>query len=185
MLHPVRRIVTGHDDRGRAVIKSDAISPHTLENPHRAGRGLTDLWRTDTTPASNAGDVDAADTEVALLPPPGGSVFRFFQIMPANLDDDLPAAERMRRDAELFARMGASSAHDAASGQPGMHRTHTVDYIILLKGEVTLLVDEGEVDLKPMDVVVQRGTNHAWVNRGDAPAVLAGVLIDAEPVSAP
>lgn len=182
MLHPVRRIVTGHDDQGRAVVKIDAVSPHTLENPHRPGRGLTDLWRTDATPASNAGDADAADTAVTLLPPAGGSVFRFFQIIPASLDAALPVEERMRRDAEVFARMGATAAHDAASGQPGMHRTHTVDYIILLKGEVTLVLDDGEVDLKPLDVVVQRGTNHAWVNRGTEPAVLAGVLIDAEPM---
>ena len=61
-----------------------------------------------------------------------------------------------------------------------MHRTRTVDYIILLQGEVTLLLDEGEVDMKPLDAVVQRGTNHAWENRGSEPAVLAGILIDAE-----
>ena len=63
-----------------------------------------------------------------------------------------------------------------------MHKTSTVDYIVLLSGEVTMLVDEGEVDLNPGDVVVQRGTNHAWVNRTEQPAVLVAVLVDAEPV---
>jgi quercetin dioxygenase-like cupin family protein len=61
-----------------------------------------------------------------------------------------------------------------------MHQTKTVDYVIVLSGEVTMLLDEGEVDLKPFDVVIQRGTNHAWINRGAEPALLVGILIDAE-----
>ncbi|MDP6346166.1 MAG: cupin domain-containing protein [Alphaproteobacteria bacterium] len=182
MLRPVRRVVTGHDGAGRSVILSDGASPHLLENPDQPGRGLTDLWRTDTTPARNDGGDDAADTRVTLSPPSQGSVFRFFQIMPEREMADLSAEERQRRDAESFARMGAAAAHDSASGQPGMHKTDTVDYIVLLSGRVTMILDDGEVDLQPLDVVVQRGTNHAWVNRGDEPAVLAGVLIDALPL---
>ena len=77
--------------------------------------------------------------------------------------------------------MGASGAHDHTSAQPGMHKTDTVDYIILLSGKVSLILDEGEVEMEPMDVVVQRGTNHAWVNHGDESAVLAAILIDADP----
>ena len=61
-----------------------------------------------------------------------------------------------------------------------MHKTETVDYIILLKGDVTLILDEEEVSLKPFDVVVQRGTNHAWVNNGTEPALLIAVLIDSD-----
>lgn len=182
MLSQPRRIVTGHTDAGKSCVISDAPTPHVLENPNRPGRGLIDFWRTDRTPASNAGSEDAAAVQVQLLPPRNGSVFRFFQIMPDKLDADLPPEERMRRDAELFARMGATREHDAASGRPGMHKTDTVDYIILLQGEVTLILDEGEVDMKPFDVVIERGTNHAWLNKGDKPALLAGVLIDAEPV---
>jgi len=78
--------------------------------------------------------------------------------------------------------MGAGHNRDPNARHPNMHKTDTVDYIILLQGEVTLILDEGDVDMKPFDVVVQRGTNHAWSNRGTEPAVLAGVLIDAEPV---
>lgn len=182
MLHPARRIVTGHDAEGRAVILSDETSPHVLENPARPGRGLTDLWRTSQTPASNEGDGDAADTQVQLLPPANGSVFRFFQIRPDKEEAAMDPEERMALDAQTFASMGASDEHDFDSGQPGMHKTDTVDYIILLKGEVTMKLDIGEVHMKPMDVVVQRGTNHAWINYGDEPAVLAGILIDAEPV---
>jgi hypothetical protein len=181
-LPEVRRIVTGHTADGKSCFISDAPTPHKLENPNRPGRGLVDFWRTDRTPASNEGNDDAAAVQVQLLPPKNGSVFRYFQIMPDKLDADLSQEERMRRDAELFAKMGAAREHDAASGRPGMHKTDTVDYIILLKGEVTLILDEGEVDMRPFDVVIERGTNHAWLNKGDEPALLAGVLIDAEPI---
>jgi mannose-6-phosphate isomerase-like protein (cupin superfamily) len=180
MLRPVRRIVTGHDAQGRSIVLSDAPSPHLLENPVRPGRGLTDLWRTEAVPASNTGSADAAATAITLNPPAGGAVFRFFQINPLSAEADLSPEERERRYAEAFRRMGA--AHDRVDTRrhPGMHRTQTVDYIVLLSGEVTLILDEGEVDLKPMDVVVQRGTNHAWENRGSEPAVLAGVLVAAD-----
>jgi quercetin dioxygenase-like cupin family protein len=77
--------------------------------------------------------------------------------------------------------MGATRAHDSASAQPGIHKTYTVDCIILLSGQVSLILDDGAIEIEPMDVVTQQGTNHAWVNHGDEPAVLAGVLIDAEP----
>ena len=182
MLRPIRRIVTGHNSEGQSIVIHDGPSPHVLENATQPERGLTDLWRTDSTPADNRGNGDAADRQVTLAPPSGGSVFRCFQIRPAAWDADISAEERARRDAESFAKMGATEAHDNASSQPGMHKTNTVDYIILLSGQVSLILDDGEVEMKPMDVVVQRGTNHAWVNHGDEPAILAGVLIDADPV---
>jgi mannose-6-phosphate isomerase-like protein (cupin superfamily) len=77
--------------------------------------------------------------------------------------------------------MGAAGTRVDTSRHPAMHKTRTVDYVILLSGKVTMLLDEGEVHLEPFDVVIQRGTNHAWVNRGSEPAVLAGILVDAEP----
>ncbi len=182
MLRPVRRIITGHDDHGNSIVLSDGPSPHVLENLTQEGRGLTDLWRTFAAPADNGGSADAADTQVTLAPPKNGSVFRFFQIRPKAWDAELSDEERAKRDAENFAKMGASAAHDSASGQVGMHKTDTVDYIILLSGKVSMILDDGEVHMEPMDVLIQRGTNHAWVNYGDEPAILAGILIDANPV---
>jgi uncharacterized cupin superfamily protein len=76
--------------------------------------------------------------------------------------------------------MDAAHCCSDASRHPGMHKTRTIDYVVLLSGEVTLLLDKGEVDLKPFDVVVQRGTSHAWVNKGKEPALIAAVLIDAK-----
>ncbi len=182
MLKPVRRIVTGHDEAGRSIIVSDQTSPHVLENPVRPGRGLTDLWRTDQTPATNAGGDDAAAWPVILNPPEAGSVFRFFQLNPEADEAGLTESEREARYAQAFAAMGASADRHDTNRHPGMHQTRTVDYIILLEGEVTLVLDEAEVELRPFDVVVQRGTNHAWINKGQTPALLAGILIDAEPL---
>lgn len=78
--------------------------------------------------------------------------------------------------------MGAAHARVDTTRSPVMHKTKTVDYIILLSGEITMLLDEGEVDLKPFDTVIQRGTNHAWINRGSEPALFAAILIHAEAI---
>ena len=82
--------------------------------------------------------------------------------------------------ADAFEKIGAAHHRVDTSKHPAMHKTETVDYIILLKGDVTLVLDEEEVNLKPFDVVVQRGTNHAWVNIGKEPALLIAVLIDSK-----
>ncbi len=176
MLRPVRRIITGHNSEGRSIIVSDDISPHT-----KAER-LTDLWRTFSAPAGNQDDADQAATAVELKPPPNGTVFRYFQIKPEADYQEKSADERQREAAQLFEAMGAGHERDSEARHPNMHKTDTVDYIILLSGEVTMLLDDGEVAMKPLDVVIQRGTNHAWVNYGNEPAVLAAILIDAEPL---
>jgi mannose-6-phosphate isomerase-like protein (cupin superfamily) len=180
MLKPVRRIVTGHSAAGRSTVLFDGPCRFTRENPARPGRGLTELWITERTPARNVGHEDAADRPIRLEPPPNGSLFRFFQVAPEAQDASLSAEERERQAAASFAGIGAPHARVDTSRSPLMHKTKTMDYIILLSGEVTMLLDEGEVDLKPFDVVIQRGTNHAWINRGQEPAVLAGIMIDAE-----
>jgi len=112
-----------------------------------------------------------------LSPVANGSKFRFFTVNPD--DPSLSAAEREARVATYFAGMGAAHERVDTTRHPSMHLTKTVDYIILLSGEVTLLLDEEERDLKPFDVVVQRGTNHAWVCKGKEPALLIAVLVDA------
>ena len=182
MLRPVRRIVTGHDADGRSIILSDEPSPHLKPNPVNPERGLTDLWRTYSMPADNSGDADAAATEVVLTPPLGGSVFRYFQIAPETADDGKTEEQKQAEADQLFEAMGAGHNRDPAARHPNMHKTDTVDYIILLSGEVTMLVDEAEVEMQPLDVVIQRGTNHGWANKGSEPAVLAAILIDAVPV---
>jgi len=186
MLYPARRIVTGHDAQGRSVVLTDAAATNLVVSPLSPNRGLINFWRTESTPASNAGDADPmAGPPQGLLPPKHGSVFRFFQIAPENEEADLSPAERERRMGSAFAAMNAAHARIDTGRHPSMHKTETVDYIILLQGEVTLLLDEGDVAMKPFDVVIQRGTNHGWVNHGSVPALLVAVLIDAEPGAFP
>lgn len=177
MLQPIRRIVTGHNEAGRSAVLFDGLVRPGQEVQHDVY-----LWVTEGTPASNAGRADMAERPLKLEPPPQGSVFRFVEFPPEAEMAGMSAEERERFMAGLFESMGAAHTRVDTTRSPGMHKTRTVDYAILLSGEVTLLLDEGEVDLRPFDVVVQRGTNHDWVNRGTTPALLAFVMIDANPI---
>tara|TARA_R110002072_G_scaffold43737_51_gene122841 strand:+ start:1362 stop:1880 length:519 start_codon:yes stop_codon:yes gene_type:complete len=166
----IRRVVTGHNEDGAAIIARDSIAENVRV---RAANGLTStlLWTEDATPADNAGDVDKADREIGVAPPDGGSVFRIVEFTP---DDDSVSNEDMKRELGLDPDSGGPVRH------PGMHRTRSVDYAIVISGEIDMLVDEDEVHLTAGDVVVQRGTNHAWANRGTEPCRIAFVLIDAK-----
>lgn len=177
MLDNIRRVVTGHNASKRSVVLFDGAVAAAKDLP-------TDvvLWTTNSSPASNRGDADAADRPVSLEPSSNGSILRFVEFPPSSAFDGLAAEEVERIMAGLFARLGATHTRVDTTRGPGMHRTRTLDYIVLLKGQITLLLDDGEVDLEPFDVVVQRGTNHGWVNKGASPALLAVVLIDAEPL---
>lgn len=176
-LKETRRIVTGIDANGKSCVVSDGPSPNIRDH---GAAGAAEFWVTDATPADNRAVGDPATRPARLEPPAAGSVFRFFMVAPEN--KALSAAEQEAIAAARFAAMGAAHCRVDTSRHPSMHTTRTVDYIILLSGRVTLLLDRGEVDLKPFDVVIQRGTNHGWVNRGTEPALLVAVLIDAKPL---
>jgi hypothetical protein len=182
-LYQGRRIVTGHDGQGRSIVVSDAPAANLVPNPSDPDRGHINFWKTESVPASNAEFIDPmAGAPAALHPPKGGTMFRFFQIAPERNEAGLSKAERDSRMARMFEAAGAGHARLAMNRHPSMHRTDSVDYIICLSGEVTALLDVGEVQMKPFDVLIQRGTNHGWVNHGDAPALLAAVLVDADPL---
>ena len=127
---------------------------------------------------NSSDDIDRADEDIILSPPDGGTKFRYFQINP--LPEGVPEEMMQEIAADAFEKIGAAHHRIDTSKHPAMHKTDTVDYIILLKGDVTLILDEEEIDLKPFDVVVQRGTNHAWVNNGNDPALLIAVLVDSK-----
>ncbi len=173
----LRRVVTGVDASGKSYVAIDGPPAEVIGS---ARSGLGEIWVTDGAPADNATSGDAAKRPIKLEPPPNGSIFRFFQVAPEN--KAISAKEFEEGVAGSFAAIGASHCRVDTSRHPAMHTTRTVDYIALLSGKVTLLLDDGEVDLKPFDVVVQRGTNHSWINRGPDPALLVGVLIDAKPL---
>jgi hypothetical protein len=176
VLKPIRRIVTGHNAKGKSVILSDGPSPHVLSIPGVPTFGLTNLWVTDGAPADNSGSADAAKRPVVLEPPQSGTIFRVVEFPP-----DATLAGTFDRKA-AFEGMGAGHAMDEdASRHPGMHKTNTVDYAIVLSGEIWALMDEGETLMRAGDVLVQRGTNHAWSNRSSAPCLVAFILVSARP----
>ena len=171
----MRRIITGHNTEGKSVITIDGPPARSLSENEG---GLYELWNTDGNEIDTLDDIDRADSEVLLSPPVGGTKFRYFQINPTP--EGIPADLIEATTAAAFEKMGAAHHRVDTTRHPAMHKTKTIDYIILLKGNVTLLLDEEEVDLKPFDVVVQRGTNHAWVNNGSETALFIAVLIDSD-----
>jgi hypothetical protein len=177
VLRPIRRVVTGHDDQGRSIIASDGPSPNTASIMDEPAFGMTDLWVTTTAPADNRGAGDPAARRIVLEPPPRGTIFRVVEFPP-----DAQVAGKFDRHA-AFAAIGAKDALDPdGSRHPGMHKTHSVDYAIVLQGEIWALMDVGETLLRAGDVLVQRGTNHAWSNRAAQPCLVAFILVDATPL---
>ena len=176
MTSPIRRVLTGHDAEGRSIILADGVAQNVKQVPGIPGLALTDLWETSGAPASNEGHADAAARPVRLEPPASGTLFRVVEFPP-------DATWRKRSDMrEGFDAIGAGHAQDKASADPMMHKTSTVDYAIVLKGEIWAVMEKGETLLKAGDVLVQRGTNHSWSVRGDAPALVAFILVSAKPL---
>ena len=171
----MRRVVTGHDEEGKSIVVLDG--PPAKSIGEDVG-GLFELWNTDGNLINTKDQIDRADDEILLSPPKNGSKFRYFQINPTPEGVPMDVLQNMAADA--FEKIGASHHRIDTSKHPAMHKTDTIDYIILLEGDVTLILDKEEVDIKPHDVVVQRGTNHAWVNNGNNPALLIAVLIDSD-----
>ena len=169
----MRRVVTGHDEEGKSIVVLDGPPAQSIGED--VG-GLFELWNTDGNLINTKDRIDRADDEILLSPPKNGSKFRYFQINPTPEGVPMDVLQNMAADA--FEKIGASHHRIDTSKHPAMHKTDTIDYIILLEGDVTLILDKEEVDIKPHDVVVQRGTNHAWVNNGNNPALLIAVLID-------
>ena len=176
MVWKVRRVLTGHDSSGKSIIMTDGIAPNVLEMASMPGLALTDLWETKGAPASNDGSVDAAARPVHLEPPKNGTILRIVEFPPDT-------HWRQNADArKAFDSIGAGHAPDKHSADPMMHKTATVDYIIVLKGEIWAIMDKGEVLLKAGDILVQRGTNHSWSVRTNEPCIIAAVLVSAKPV---
>ena len=177
----VRRIVTGHDKNGKSVVLSDGLTPTLKTNPLRPGHRSTEVWRTSQMPAQ----ISATETD-PTHPGPGtihpvdhGTVIRVAEWAPEPqaIRDLTPEAAQA-----IFKAMGdeKASQHGRGGRHPIMHRTQTVDYAVILDGELTMILDEGDVVLKQGDIVVQRGTSHSWANRSDKPCKILFVLIDGQ-----
>ncbi|MGZ3293363.1 MAG: cupin domain-containing protein [Xanthobacteraceae bacterium] len=143
----IRRVVTGHDDSGRAIVAIDEICKNVMSR--RPNHESCVVWSTGSFPADNSGTEDGGLRPVATTDP-NGTVFRIGVYHPGVA--------------------------------PRNHRTESIDYAIVLSGEIWAVMDEGETKMVAGDVLIQRGTNHAWANRSNAPCVVAFVLIDAKPL---
>ena len=143
----LRRVVTGHDVNGKAVVKIDEVCQNLSVG--RPGRSACVVWTTETFPVINTGEADEGLRQVGTTLN-NGTVFRVIEFSPGVA--------------------------------PRKHRTDSIDYAIVMSGEIDMELDDTVVHLKAGDVLVQRGTIHNWVNRGTAPCVMAFVLIDAKPV---
>jgi mannose-6-phosphate isomerase-like protein (cupin superfamily) len=165
-----RRVVTGLRDDGRSTVIFDSDSPNILEIPVWPGLAMATLWTTAETPAGNSGEEDRALVPVGHDPPPLGSIFRIYQFPPDSA--------RPPNCGSLLGLQGATE-EDWANIHPMMHATNSVDYLVILSGEMTMIMeDRSEVILRSGDCIVQRGTKHAWSNRASVPVVLIAVLID-------
>ena len=179
MTRPIRRVVTGHNAQGKSTFIIDAACPHVFQRSPGSAV-VTELWQTRGAPADNRGNADAIDHPFRLPPPENGTALRIIAYPPDK--ERLGALNKERSAADAGA--GRAAALDYSNPRhPGFHKTASVDYAIVLSGEIFALMDEGEVRLTAGDVLIQRGTNHAWSNRSDEPAVLAFVLVDAEPLA--
>jgi hypothetical protein len=157
---PVRRFVTGHDAAGKSVFLSTGEPP---QHHHRTSPPVKfiELWNTKATPAPIYPEESNEPNErlpLRIPPDPGGTILRILDIDPGHLKHIAPRAD---------------------GGHPGMHRTETIDYGIMIEGELTMVLDDSEVTLRAGDVVVQRGTNHGWENRSETvTARIAFVIVD-------
>jgi mannose-6-phosphate isomerase-like protein (cupin superfamily) len=176
---PFRRIVTGHNSQGSAVFLEDGPPPRTARIAGAIGPIFYEVWNTRASPAP----IDCASGEplengIVLVPPKNGTRIRVLDIPPEDERIQEISAEEARAH---FAEIGAAdaSSHTGKNARhPFMHRTETIDYGIVLEGEITLVLDEAETVVRAGDIVIQRGTNHGWANRSGRNCRIAFILID-------
>jgi hypothetical protein len=178
-LTPIRRIVTGHDAGGKAVIQEDGPPARIQRIGGAQGPIFYEVWNTRETPARiDRSSGEPHEDGISLAPPKRGTRIRVLDIAPEDASLASMTPEQARAH---FAEVGASNASShtgTGSRHAFMHRTETIDYGIMLQGELTLIMDEGETVIRAGDIVVQRGTNHGWANRSGKPCRIAFVLID-------
>jgi mannose-6-phosphate isomerase-like protein (cupin superfamily) len=173
---PIRRIVTGHDPEGKAVVAMEGEPPNVINFPSVPGTYFFEIWKTHEMPVPVDNGPDPTLGPRRMGPTPNGCAVRIVQIAPEK-DVKLPSTVE-----EMEQHFRETGSPEAATSRPNaphplMHRTESVDFGILIDGELTLVLDDSEVQLRPGDIVVQRGTNHAWSNRGDKPCRIAFVLL--------
>jgi len=176
-----RRVVTGHNSEGKAIILEDGAPPRVQRIGGEIGPMFYEIWNTRATPAPiDRASGEPIEDKITLAPPKNGTRIRVLEISPEDKRLEALSPEEVRAH---FAEIGAAAAssHSGASTRHAfMHRTETIDYGIMLEGELTLIMDIGETTVRAGDIVIQRGTNHGWANRSGKVCRIAFVLIDGQ-----
>lgn len=177
-LPAIHRVVTGHDPDGKAIIASNGPLAAIVELAAVPGMIFHEVWETGATPAPVDNCADPTTGPMMHGAPKNGTRIRFVDLPP----DTNYLAEADTRMKALFEEVNNVEGLTTKpnSPHPMMHRTESIDYGIVIEGELTLILDDSEVPLKPGSVVVQRGTNHAWANRTDRPCRMLFVQIDGQ-----
>ena len=173
----IYRVVTGHDENGHAVIIDNSPLKTVVDLEAVSGTRFHEVWNTSKTPAPiSATEVDPTLGDVVLPPPQEGTRIRFVDIPPDTQEYLQHGHEKMK---DMFSSVGDENLSTVKNDSPHplMHRTESVDYGIVIEGELTLIVDKDEAVLKPGSVVVQRGTNHAWANRSGKMCRILFILV--------
>lgn len=168
---PTRRIVTGHDAQGKAVALFDGLVMPHQKSP--GGNAISMLWVTGESPPDIDVTADRAQVKIGVPPPTNGSIFRIVDFPPVSGAGPVDHHK-------MLIGMGIDPATQGYRRHANTHRTRSIDYAVVLDGEIDMLMDDTEVHMKAGDVLVQQGTNHAWVNNGTKPCRIAFILIDAQ-----
>jgi len=178
-LPKIHRVVTGHNKQGKAVVSMNDDLPTVVELKALPGTVFHEIWSTDATPAKIDNGADPTLGALCLPPPKLGTRIRFVDI-PPDTEEYLTSGAAQMKDA--FSEIGdhKASTVNENSPHPLMHKTESIDYGIVISGELTLVLDDSEVQLHEGSVVVQRGTNHAWANRSDKLCRILFILVDGE-----
>lgn len=176
---PFRRVVTGHDEAGRAIIQEDGPPPRAQRIGGEHGPMFYEVWNTRETPVRiDRSSGEPPEEGIVLAPPKNGSRIRVLDFPPDHESLETVTPEQARAHFAEIGAAEASSHHGEHSRHVHMHRTETVDYGIVLDGELVLIMDEGETTVRAGDIIIQRGTNHGWANRSDRHCRIAFILID-------
>jgi hypothetical protein len=170
--HDVRRVVTKLDDSGKAVVMFDSRVPLSGERPPNF---VANMWVTDKSLPDFSASEDRGKVKTGITPPKNGTALRIVDFAP-----EPQGVAKMDMNTMMRIVGKDAPAKGLPPRHPMMHRTRTLDYAIIMAGEIDMLLDEGEVHLQAGDVVVQQATNHAWVNRSGKPCRVAFILMDSQ-----
>jgi mannose-6-phosphate isomerase-like protein (cupin superfamily) len=167
----IRRVVTGLDERNHAVVLFDSRIPLKQDSPVISS---TNFWITDSTPPSLSKQ-DTANRPIGVSPPDNGTKFRLVEFAPLD-----PATEAKLPPEMIMKGVNHPPEKGILVKHPMMHRTRTLDYAVVLSGEIDMMLDDTSVHLREGDVIVQQATNHGWVNHSSQPCRILFVLMDSK-----